>query len=182
MPYSPTGTAKRVQDERAGKPLSKPKWEEYAAHRAAGCNKTKAAILVGFAEKSAAVRGCELEKKPEVKNRIEQIRNSSRERAISTVNLSKSLVLEELWKNVKRAAAGDDNSSVNRGLELIGKELGMFVDRKIVGVQALIAELTPENLRIASTEDLVRLVGTLESVLTSNEQKLLSDKELDDSQ
>ena len=161
-------------------PLVNPKWETFARNVAAGNDQTKSALLAGFAQGSAAVRGCELMKRPEVRERIELIRGTSREQALSSVILSKSWVLKELKDNIKRAAQAGDNSSVNRGLELVGKELGMFVDRKIVGVQALIAELTPENLRIASTEDLVRLVGTLESVLTSNEQKLLSDKELDE--
>ncbi|MCZ6751658.1 MAG: hypothetical protein O7E51_07510 [Acidobacteria bacterium] len=104
-------------------------------------------------------------KKPAIRLRVEELKRVSSERAVTGLGLSKAWVLQKLRENIEAADKAGDGSAVNRGLELIGKELRMFVDRKVVGVQALIAELTPENLRNASADDLVSLVATLDAAL-----------------
>ena len=43
----------------------------------------------------------------------------------------------------------------------------MFIERKVIGIQALIAELTPDNLRLAKPDDLLRLVESVDSALTA---------------
>lgn len=45
-------------------------------------------------------------------------------------------------------------NAANRSLEFLGKELGMFVDRKEIGIG---------KLREMSTEDLVRLLAEIDS-------------------
>jgi hypothetical protein len=50
-------------------------------------------------------------------------------------------VTDRLIDNVERARENDDGSVINRGLELLGKEQGMFVDRQMVGGPAEFAEL-----------------------------------------
>lgn len=73
------------------------------------------------------------------------------ERAADAVVLSKSWVIERLIQNVDRAMQveeikrGDegtgeykyDGSVANKALELLGKEIGMFVDRKEIRTGAL---------------------------------------------
>jgi hypothetical protein len=73
------------------------------------------------------------------------------ERVGERVALTKSWVLDKLVENVEKAMTVKGGSSVaNRALELIGKEIGMFVDREPVRQVAL------EDL---STEDLERMLG-----------------------
>jgi hypothetical protein len=89
---------------------------------------------------------------PHVRARIDELLDEKRaiasrglERAIERVALSKAWVLEELRKNVEKASQavpvldGEgqptgvyrfDGAAVNRGLELIGRELGMFTDNR----------------------------------------------------
>ena len=162
MPYSDRKIA--VKDYRL--PFPNQKWEMFAGHVAQGKNHTQAAILAGYAEGSAAVRGCELYRRPLVQARIQHLKNSTSEMAIQRVSLSKSWVLLSLRENVEKALAEADRSAVNRGLELIGKELGMFVDRKLIGVEALISELTPRNIGAIGSEGLLRIVKQLEIAMT----------------
>ena len=51
------------------------------------------------------------------------------ERAATSVSLTREWVLEQIMDNLKQAKAKGDISPANRAAELLGKELGMFVDR-----------------------------------------------------
>ena len=118
-------------------PLDNQKWENFARYIASGETQAKAAVLAGFKEANAHIRGCVLMKKPEIRLRVEELKRVSSERAVTGLSLNKSWVLQNLKDNVEAAKEEDDHSAVNRGLELIGKEIGMFVERKILGLQDL---------------------------------------------
>lgn len=51
---------------------------------------------------------------------------------------------------MERAKKGNQNSVVNKSLELLGKELGMFVDRSDVTMS--LDQLTLDDLRKLATE------------------------------
>ena len=105
-------------------------------------NQTKAAIRAGYAEKSAAKKGCSLMKEPEVAAYIRQLQTEQKERLM----LTSDHVLLELWDvyqkcmqavpveewdydlhtMVKTGEYQFDSKGATKALEMIGKHLGMF--------------------------------------------------------
>lgn len=93
------------------------------------------------------------------------------------IQLNKSLVLEKLYQNAERAAGNQtqrvkkvvngevieveahflDRASANRGYELVGKEIGMFVDRREVGA--------PGDFQRYDDAQLDAMIGELEARL-----------------
>ena len=152
-------------------PLDNQKWENFARYIASGETQAKAAVLAGFKEANAHIRGCILMKKPEIRLRVEELQRVSSERAVMGLSVSKAWVLQNLKTVVERAmqavpvtdAQGNkigqykfDGSAVNRALELIGKELRMFVERSEIGIR---------DLRNMSADDLISLLQELDSVI-----------------
>ena len=116
----------------------------------------QAYVIVGYSERGAAQSANRLLKDAEVLLRVEEFRKAveepSRERAIEKAAVDKAWVLTELIEVVdmaKQAIPVLDRKGVptgeyqqnltaaNRALELVGKELGMFVDRREVRTGAL---------------------------------------------
>lgn len=104
------------------------------------------------------VKASELLKNGKVAVRLGDLRRAVVERAI----ISKEWVIERLIRNVERAmqseavkdsegnATGEyryEGSVANRALELLGKELKMFVDRKEVGQPGEFDNLSTNELR-----------------------------------
>lgn len=111
--------------------LSNNMWEKFAQAMARGVNQTKSALEAGYNETSAHVRGCELAKKPAVKERIEELRKKADKLAVQAVACDREWVLRELVATYEAARAAKNQTAANRALELIGKEQGMFIDRKM---------------------------------------------------
>lgn len=131
--------------------LNNARHEHFAQLVAGGKTPPVAYVLAGYSEAGAAQSANRLLKNAEVLLRVEELRKSieepARERAIEKVAVDKAWVLSELIEVVKMAKAAEpvlDNEgkptgeykqnlpAANRALELVGKELGMFVDRKEV--------------------------------------------------
>lgn len=94
------------------------------------------------------------------------------------INIDKSYVLEALHHSAETALArrtmrlkkvinGEvieveahfpDRAAANRALELLGKEAGMFVDRREVGTPGEFARLDADELRLSILDDLKALV------------------------
>ena len=140
--------------------LKNPRHEHFAQLVASGVNQAEAARTAGFSEHTAKEQGSRLLTRPDVKARVEELRPRFAERVAATTSLTQAYVLEKLHENMKRAMqlepvydstgkpTGEyryEGSIANRALELIGKELGMFVDQKKVQFGRL-AEATPEQL------------------------------------
>lgn len=105
--------------------------EAYAAARARGARKGAAALEAGYAQAGAGARASGLEKRPEVQARIAELRQQADKVIAKRQAVDRQWVMSELAGNVERAKTAGDHSAVNRGLELLGKEMGMFVDRKM---------------------------------------------------
>ena len=94
------------------------------------------------------------------------MRGKVTERAVEKTAISKAWVIEKLVENVERAMqaepvrrkTGDGEEEVtgefvyngsvaNKALELIGKELGMFIDRKEIGDPGEFERMSDEELR-----------------------------------
>lgn len=123
--------------------------EAFAQHIARGTTQTEAAKLAGYSEKSARIQGSQLLTNPNIRSRIDELRNRASEKTTDAIAISKGWVLEKLRENAESGMAEGQRTPAIRALELIGKELGMFVDRKQISV---------EDLRKMPTEELVRLL------------------------
>jgi hypothetical protein len=123
-------------------PALKPRWEKFAQLIARGeCKSNGAAYLAaGFQGRPDMARqiAYQLLNNLQIQARIDEIRRegeeinkAAREQAISSTGLTRELVIDELLDNLKRAKLGQhfDGATANRACELLGKELGMFVDR-----------------------------------------------------
>lgn len=145
--------------------LKNAKHEHFAQLVSKGKTPPKAYVLAGYSEAGSAQSANRLLKNADVARRIEELRKTveepSRERAIEKAALDKAWVLAQLAENVamaKQAEPVTDNegnptgeyrqnlNAANKALELIGKELGMFVDRKEVRSGPL-DDVPPEQLK-----------------------------------
>ena len=97
-----------------------------------------------------------------VRARFEALQGKVTERAVEKTAISKAWVIEKLVENVERAMQAEavvdregketgeftyNGNVANRALELIGKELGMFIDRREVGEPNEFAHMTNEELK-----------------------------------
>ncbi len=150
--------------------LPNPKHERFAQELAKGTTAGDAYVLAGF--KPNRHNGATLARKQHIKARVsellserEQVHSQATAAAVESVGLTKAWVIGQLVENVSRAMqtvevrdtrgqpTGEyryEGSVANRGLELLGKELGMFVERKEVGSPGefkRIDEMTADELR-----------------------------------
>jgi phage terminase small subunit len=117
--------------------------EAYARARAWGMSQKEAIGVITGGKSTEAGTGCHWEKKPEVKNRINQLRQEITERAVEKA------AVDRAW--VKPTGEYKfDSAGANRSLELIGKELGMFVERKQIEMNPLGSLSDTELARIAA--------------------------------
>lgn len=121
--------------------LSNPQWEAFAVAYAKNGNATKSALEAGFAagknNMSAAVRGSQLLKREEVRARIDEIKQQVTKKALASAGVDRAWILEKLKENAEQALDAKDRGAANRALELLGKEHGMFQDRKIIQIGPL---------------------------------------------
>lgn len=118
--------------------LANHRHERFAQEIAKGTPQSAAYALAGF--KRHASSAARLRTDANVHARIAELQGAAADKAV----LTRSWVLERLMRNVERSmqaeavkgqegeATGEyqyDGSVANRGLELLGKELGMFVER-----------------------------------------------------
>lgn len=106
-----------------------PKHEAFCQAIARGMSQAKASAEAGFNES----RGYTLHKRPEIQARIAELSAKVEARRthdlVMVVAPTRDWVLRELIENIHASKEAKDRASVNRGLELVGKEVGMFVQR-----------------------------------------------------
>jgi phage terminase small subunit len=133
--------------------------EKFAQNIAAGQNASEAYAGAGFEAKSSIrINALRLTRDPKVAARILELRERKAVVIEQTTGITRAYVVERLKLNLDMAlAAAVDNPSAgnvaNRALELLGRELGMFVDRK---------KVTITSLAEASDEELAALLATSE--------------------
>lgn len=148
--------------------LKNPKHERFAQLVSNGESYKKSAQLVGYTERSSESQGSKLASNPKIRERISELGERIVDQAASSVAISKAWVLETLVANVRRAMQEEpvrDHKGVptgeyiyqgnvaNKALELIGKEFGMFVDRKDIKLSKPIHEMTEDELIAIIAED-----------------------------
>lgn len=133
------------QERRVGLPLANSRHEIFAQELAKGSYATDAYETAGFKRHDG--NSSTLANRPDIEARVEEIRVKVAEKVANKVAINKAYVLTRLVENLDRAMQAEeiqgkdggtgefkyDGSVANRALELIGKELGMFVDRKELG-------------------------------------------------
>lgn len=153
--------------------LPNPRHERFAQLVASGVGVPDAYRQAGYKATTAAsaqVNGNRLIKNRLVVDRVYHIRVAADEEALRLAGFSKGKVLSLLYENVNRAmqlqpvlnAKGEPTGEhayngpvANRALELLGKELGMFVDRTN-------ATVTVKSLADLPDEDLVAILAQAE--------------------
>lgn len=135
--------------------LDNARHERFAQAIAAGKNATDAYVSAGYEAKgnSAEAAASRLLRDVKVTARIAELQS----RVAEGIVLTKQWVIERLVENANRAMqaeapkdGGDykyEGSVANRALELLGKELGMFVERREVGAPGEFDDKTPDELR-----------------------------------
>lgn len=141
---------------RGAVPLKNPKHEAFAQHRAGGETEGKSWTLAGYSPSAARNVGRMMKQNPEIRERIDYlvaqrsalIQQSTQE-IIEKVGIDKQWVLERLVRVHERAMQGEPARRIDgtpitdrqgqpifrdpnlpaatKALELIGKEIGMFV-------------------------------------------------------
>lgn len=101
--------------------LANPRHERFAQETAKGLSASDACRTVGIDPRNST----RLTKNDEIAARVEELK----ERSAANVMLSREWVLEQLVENARIAKEAGDISPSNQALNLIGKELGMFVER-----------------------------------------------------
>jgi phage terminase small subunit len=151
--------------------LRNPKHERFAQETASGKGPSEAYRLAGFVSKSVkgtSVNASRLLAQTSIQDRVkellterEAIHAQATAEAIKSTALTKQWVIERLVQNVERAMQEEEirnkdggtgeyryeGSVANRALELLGKELGMFVDRREVGKPGEFEDMDANELR-----------------------------------
>jgi phage terminase small subunit len=141
--------------------LRNPKHEKFAHSIARGVSTLDAYTSAGYSAQGAYQSAHRLLKNAEVCSRIAEIQGNIAQAINEKTAISKSWVLEALRENYERAMQHEavldregeptgeytyQGNVANKALELIGKELGMFVDRKDIRISKPIEELTDDEL------------------------------------
>ena len=165
--------------------LKNAKHEHFAQLVAGGKTPPVAYVTAGYSEAGAAQSANRLLKNADVTLRIAQLRRAveepSRERAIEKAAVDKAWVLQELIEIVKMAKQAEpvrdaegnpigeykqNLAAANKSLELLGKELGMFVDR---------SEVRTGPLDGLSQDELREFQDAIQSVRASGAQAVTGD-------
>lgn len=150
--------------------LQRRRWELFAQHVASGRAYTEAYVLAGYKPSKSGSAESRLANHDVVKARIDELVGHARDetrRAAEKISIDKEWVLSKLVENVERAMQAipvtrkEDGVEVetgeyryegavaNRALELLGKEFGMFIDRKEVGRPGEFDGMNADDIREA---------------------------------
>lgn len=121
--------------------LTNQKHEHFASLVAKGVDREQAYIDAGFSENGARTSSHRLLQRDDIQSRVNEIKNKLLDKVQEKAAVDKAWVIDQLIENVKlgKCETVDEETgkvrvpnlpAANKALELIGKELGMFIDRK----------------------------------------------------
>lgn len=108
-----------------------PKQTRFVEEYLVDLNGTQAAIRAGYSPHTANEQAARLLANASIREAIEQAQAKRSRRTAITADW----VLRKLVRNRQRADAAEEFAAVNKSLELIGRHLGMFVDRVDVNAE-----------------------------------------------
>ena len=144
--------------------LGNARHEKFAQEIVKGASQRDAYRTAGYPTKSDAAADASASRllsNAKVAARVQELQELTQERTIEKAAVSKAWVIDKLVENVERAmtaepvrdaqgnATGEykyNGSVANRALELIGKEQGMFIDRKEIGAPGDFDQWSDEDL------------------------------------
>lgn len=128
--------------------LRNPKHELFAQAVAKGVSGTLAYQQAGYdvADNVACASGARLLAKVNVRSRVEELKERIAERVVARAAMSKLEIIAALEDNATEARASGQHGPANRAYELVGRERGMFVERKEIGAPGDFANLTDEEI------------------------------------
>ena len=140
------------KDKAGGKRGLTPKQQRFVEEFLVDLNATQAAIRAGYSEKTAGAIGVENLRKPAIRSAIEKAQKARAERT--------EITQDDVIRRLVREAdgAGEDTSATARirATELLGKNIGMFVERQKIEHSG---NMGPRDVRIT----LVKPDGTEET-------------------
>ena len=115
-------------------PLRNARHERFAQELAKGTEAGEAYKIAGFKPNGGNARRLKLDEA--VKKRVEailseraRVHEKGLEKAIERTAVTETWIIEQLVANATQAQALMDFGPSNKALELLGKQLGMFIDR-----------------------------------------------------
>lgn len=102
-----------------------PKQRRFVEEYLVDLNATQAAIRAGYSARSADVTGSRLLANAKISTAVQAGQAARSKRT----NVSQDWIIEHLRANVDEAKSALQYSASNKALELLGKHLGMFVDK-----------------------------------------------------
>jgi phage terminase small subunit len=120
--------------------LANPKHELFAQELAKGKSQIEAHELAGYKPhrgnaSSLAQDKSILERVSEIQAERAEMDREATKQATEALAIDKQWVMARLIDNATQAASLEDFGPSNKALELLGKELGMFIDRKSIDVK-----------------------------------------------
>lgn len=115
--------------EAGQEPLTNAKWEHFCQHVATGLTPAQAYVKSGYSSAGSFQSAGRLLRNAIIRSRIARLTSEVAHIRIEVSELNRGWILESLQKI---AASGKSESARVRALELCGKELGMFVERREV--------------------------------------------------
>jgi phage terminase small subunit len=141
--------------------LANSKWEKFCVDVVAGKTLVDAFVAAGYAEKNAYSAAPRLFKHPKITERIAELKDKVEKVFVEKCSINKEWVVKNLQEVAERCMQHEpvlrngapvmvetetgelaavykfDSAGANRSLELIGKEFGMFVDKKEIKMSVL---------------------------------------------
>jgi phage terminase small subunit len=134
-----------------------PKQQRFVEEYLVDSNGTQAAIRAGYSPRTANEQASDLLAKPSIAEAVA----AGRAKLSEKTGLDAQWVLDGLKKNYLRAMQEEpvldregnptgeytyQGAVANRSLELVGKHIGMFVDKTEIEIKKRVAGMTPEEL------------------------------------
>jgi hypothetical protein len=129
--------------------LANRRHELFARSLAAGVPSLRAYEAAGYKPNNGSPY--RLQENIRIKQRASELMQETAERALPKFTLTRAWIVEQLIENITIAKQNNDLGPANKAIELLGKELGMFIDRKEVGAPG-------EFENIQSNQQLVELM------------------------
>jgi hypothetical protein len=150
--------------------LQNPKHEKFARLVADGMHQNEAYTTIGCKDNSR--NASRLKGRPEVKARILELERWATEKAAKKISLSKADILQNIISDRELALKLKQVGAALRADELLGKAIGMFVDRTEIARPGEFEGLTdPEDIKraiIALIE--ARTPGSIEQAVADIEE------------
>jgi hypothetical protein len=151
------GRAKSVANKTHQAELDWLPHEKFCRAFVRGVTGTQAAIEAGYSAPSASVASSRLLKREEIQRRIATLREMHGLVPGKPAKVDRQWVMDSLVRNVEAALAANDRAAANRGLELLGREYGLFTEKRVVAQDPL------DGLTAVELQRLLNLAGQAEA-------------------